>query len=61
MPINMSGYKMIYKLLQIEIRGNWDPSVESESDDIIIARYIDENNRVKTVKDKNEEFQFVAR
>lgn len=66
MFIQMAGYKMIYKsviynLISIDLYGEWDSELKSQVHKEIEASYIDENNRISTVKDKVEEFQFFSK
>ena len=66
MGIQMVGYKMIYKnviynLISICFFNEWDSENKTNVLKDIEAVYIDENNRLATVKDKSEEFQFLSK
>jgi hypothetical protein len=66
MGIQMVGYKMIYKsviynLISICTYSEWDSENKTYVLKEIEAVYIDENNRLTTVKDNVEEFQFIAK
>lgn len=66
MGVPMTGYKMIYKsviynLISICFYSDWDSENKINVIREIEAIYIDENNRIATVKDKVDEFQFLSK